>query len=73
MPTLQLADSSKPHDKASKPGPYWSLMFEVSQSTKKPVNLETLLQDTIKGAVATDLLDSTDEIVSTYLRRFDHG
>lgn len=48
-------------------------MFEVCQSEQRHVNLETLLEDTIKGAVATELLRSEDEIVSTYQRRFDHG
>jgi len=48
-------------------------MFEVCQSEQKPVNLETVLADTIRGAVATSLLLPTDQIVSTYQRRFDHG
>lgn len=48
-------------------------MLEVSESSYKPVNHETLLEDCIKGMVATDLLDPEDEIVSTYSRRFDHG
>ena len=48
-------------------------MFEVCQSAQKHVNLETLLEDTIKGAIATELLLPTDEIVSTYQRRFEHG
>jgi hypothetical protein len=48
-------------------------MMEVSQSDQKPVDLETLMADTIKGAIATDLLQPQDEIVSLYQRRFDHG
>jgi hypothetical protein len=48
-------------------------MLEVSESSYKPVNQDTLLEECIAGLVATDLLTPTDEIVSTYVRRFDHG
>lgn len=48
-------------------------MFEVCESKLRKVNHETLLEETIQGAIATDLLKPTDEIVSTYQRRFDHG
>ncbi len=48
-------------------------MFEVCQSKQKLVDLDTVLEDTIKGALATELLEPTDEIVSLYQRRFDHG
>jgi len=48
-------------------------MLEVSQSTKKPVNEETLLRDCIQGLVNTEMLMPKDEIVSTYHRKFDHG
>lgn len=39
----------------------------------KPVNHDTLLTDCIKGLVNTEMLKPSDEIVSTYHRRFDHG
>jgi hypothetical protein len=48
-------------------------MLEVSESSYKPVNHDTLLADCIQGLVNTDLLKPEDEIVSTYVRRFDHG
>lgn len=48
-------------------------MLEVSESTMKPVNHDTLLADTIQGLINTDMLKPSDEIVSTYHRRFDHG
>jgi hypothetical protein len=73
LPTMQLADGSKPADTGAKPGPYWSIMLEVSESSMKPVNMETLLAECIQGLVNTEMLKSTDEIVSTYHRRFDHG
>ncbi|KAM0819322.1 putative FAD/NAD(P)-binding domain-containing protein [Seiridium cardinale] len=73
LPTKQLADGTKPSSKEAKPGPYWSIMLEVSESSYKPVNHDTLLEDCIKGLINTELLEPSDEIVSTYVRRFDHG
>ena len=37
LPTLCLADGSAPADGSARPGPYWSLMFEISESQFKPV------------------------------------
>lgn len=48
-------------------------MLEVSESSYKPVKHETLLEDSIQGLINTNLLEPEDEIVSTYVRRFDHG
>ncbi|KIR50687.1 UDP-galactopyranose mutase [Cryptococcus gattii Ru294] len=73
LPTLQKADPSLSFETDPKEGPYWSLMFEVCQSADKPVDLENLMKETIKGAVATELMSPTDEIVSFYERRFDYG
>jgi protoporphyrinogen oxidase len=73
LPTLQLADGSKPSDTSAKEGPYWSIMLEVSESSMKPVNQESILADSIQGLVNTEMLKPGDEIVSTYHRRFDHG
>ena len=73
LPTLHLASGEKPTTTHPQEGPYWSIMLEVSESSMKPVNNENLLADCIKGLVATEMLQPTDEIVSTYHRRFDHG
>ncbi|KAK8129065.1 hypothetical protein PG984_010173 [Apiospora sp. TS-2023a] len=73
LATQQLANGEKPATPEAKPGPYWSIMLEVSESSYKPVRHETLLADCIRGLVATELLAPRDEIVSTYVRRFDHG
>lgn len=48
-------------------------MLEVSESSMKPVNVDTLLAESIQGLVNTEMLKPTDEVVSTYHRRFDHG
>ncbi|ORZ37945.1 hypothetical protein BCR44DRAFT_1429308 [Catenaria anguillulae PL171] len=71
--TIQRADGGATDTKTEKEGPYWSLMFEVSESSYKPVNIETIIAETIQGAINTDLLHPEDEIVSTYHRRFYHG
>ena len=73
MATKQLANGQKTASAEAQAGPYWSIMPEVSESSYKPVNHETLLEDCIQGLINTELLMPEDEIVSTYVRRFDHG
>jgi len=73
LPTLALADGSKPKTSSAQPGPYWSIMLEVSQSTLKPVDEDNLLRDCIQGLINTEMIMPGDEIVSTYHRKFDHG
>ena len=77
LPTLRKGDKSLPlsdEEKAPSAGPYWSLMFEVSESAKyKPVDLKTIVEETIQGAINTQMIQSTDEIVSIYHRRLEHG
>ena len=74
LPTLHMGNGDAPPDSTAKPGPYWSLMFEVSESAKyKPVDVENMIRDTIIGAINTKLIQPTDEIVSTYHRRLEHG
>ncbi|KAA8642605.1 hypothetical protein EYZ11_011577 [Aspergillus tanneri] len=73
LPTQQLANGQKPVSSEPKPGPYWSIMVEISESSYKPVNHETILADSIQGLINAELLNPDDEIVSTYIRRFEHG
>jgi hypothetical protein len=40
LPTLCMGNGSAPSCPDPTPGPYWSLMFEVSESNYKPVNME---------------------------------
>lgn len=72
LPTLRLADGTKISSEA-KPGPYWSIMLEMSQSSMKAVDEKNLLKDCIQGLINTEMLNPEDEIVSTYHRRFHHG
>jgi hypothetical protein len=48
-------------------------MLEISESSMKPVNMDNILKDSIQGLINTEMIKPTDEIVSTYHRRFDHG
>ena len=49
--TIQLGDNRPPQSGDEKPGPYWSLMFEVSESRDhKPVNMSTVVQ--VRSSVA---------------------
>jgi len=73
LKTLRLADGSEPADSSEQSGPYWSLMFEVSESQYKPVDLEKIIEETFKGAINTELMKSTDEVVSVYHRRLERG
>ncbi|KAF2671048.1 FAD/NAD(P)-binding domain-containing protein [Microthyrium microscopicum] len=73
LATQSLGDGSKPSSTDKKSGPYWSIMLEVSESSMKPVDQETLMAECIQGLVNTEMIKPTDEIVSTYHRRFDHG
>ncbi|KKA29120.1 hypothetical protein TD95_005407 [Thielaviopsis punctulata] len=73
LPTLQLGDGSKPESAEAKAGPYWSIMLEVSESTMKPVDHKTVLEECIRGLVNTEMIQPGDEIVSTYHRCFEHG
>lgn len=82
-PTLCMGDGSAPASAEAKDGPYWSLMFEVSESNYKPVNKETValgggkwmgvVADTLAGAINTKLIEAGHEVVSIYHRRLEHG
>lgn len=73
LATQRLANGSKPASTEPRVGPYWSIMLEVSESSMKPVNQDKLMQECIQGLINTEMLRPTDEIVSTYHRRFNHG
>lgn len=85
LPTLCKGDGSDPDTDTPQEGPYWSLMFEVSESQYKavgndPVKLggaagtwPRLVLDTFTGAINTKLMKPEDEVVSVYYRRIEHG
>ena len=71
-------DASDPKDKEAAAGPYWSLMFEISESDEKAVNMEetdlggkkwaSLVKESIIGALNTKMVSAEDQIVSIYHR-----
>ncbi|CAG0898170.1 unnamed protein product [Darwinula stevensoni] len=71
--TIRRADGEETDAETEKGGPYWSLLFEVSESSHRPVDVETVVADSIRGAVDASLLAPEDEIVSTFHRRFHRG
>lgn len=84
LPTLCQGDGSHAEDPSPKGGPYWSLMFEISESNYKAVgqenvaigtsgNWQKVVLETLIGAINTQLLQHGDEVVSLYHRRIEHG
>lgn len=74
LPTIRKGDPTLDCDRSLKSGPYWSLMFEISENKiYKPVDLETILEETIQGAINTCMIEPGAEIVSLYHRRLEHG
>lgn len=79
---MQGDGSPAPVDAAAEAGPYWSLMFEVSESPLKPVGqaLEGLggglwpavVREALAGALATRMVTAGDNVVSIYHRRAPH-
>ncbi len=51
----------------------WSLMAEISESPHKPVEKETLIEDTIEGMFATKLINKGHEVLSTWIYRAQYG
>jgi protoporphyrinogen oxidase len=56
-----------------KPGEYWSLMAEVSESPSKAVDLATIIHAVIEGLDRARLLPRDRAIVSRWHRRLEHG
>lgn len=52
---------------------HWSLMAEVSQSECKPVNAETVVEETIQGMLNTKLIESREDVVSVWYKALDYG
>lgn len=51
----------------------WSLMTETSQSNAKPVDRATLIEDTIKALLEDDLIESREDIISTFEISYEYG
>jgi protoporphyrinogen oxidase len=55
------------------PSRFWSLMTETSESVEKPLMRERLVDATIRGAIATRLIDSETAVVSTWVHTAPYG
>jgi len=55
------------------PEGHWSLMLEVSESTHKPVDQATLIEECLKGCYASDLLAEDAVVVSKWHKRLAQG
>ena len=76
-PTMQ-GDGKAAIDTQPQAGPYWSLMFEVSESKLKAVNNEVedfaggrwagIVRECVQGALNTQLIQANNQIVSIYHR-----
>lgn len=53
-------------------GAHWSLMCEVSESADKPEDADKVVDRTLAGLVAAGLIDSTDRVTHTWMRRFEY-
>lgn len=56
-----------------KPGQQWSLMTETAESDNKPVNLDSLVEDTVKALVEDGMIPDETKIVSKEHRRLAQG
>lgn len=73
LETLFHADTTPPLTTDPRPGPYWSLIFEVSESQYKQVDVKGIIASVLQGCINTTLLEGKDEIVSVYHQVFPHG
>jgi len=56
-----------------RPGETWSLMAEVAQSPYKSVDHQTIVEEVMRGMVATSLIRPTDQVLSRCHRFLHHG
>jgi protoporphyrinogen oxidase len=61
-----------PHN-VPKPGEQWSLMCEVSESPRKPVDINTVVEDTVRGLIKYKMLPADAKILSRWHTRLEHG
>ncbi len=52
---------------------YWSLMAEVSESPKRPVDVSNLEEETLQGLLNTGLVTSREDVHHVWHHRLEHG
>jgi len=73
--TLRRADNdiAEDDDDSYKPGPYWSIMLEISEGPLKEISNATLVEQVIIDCLGVGLLKPADEIVSMHVTQMTHG
>ncbi len=56
-----------------RPGQQWSLMAEVSESSAKPVNSETVVQEVVDAFRSIGFMGANEQPTSTWHRRMERG
>ena len=56
-----------------RPGEQWSLMAEISESPAKPVDIRTVVEDTVAGLRACQLIGEDSSVISRWHRRLEYG
>jgi protoporphyrinogen oxidase len=69
---VTVLSNYSPHN-VSHPGRQWSLMAEVSESACKPVDAACVVEQTIAGLRAAQLIGPQAAIESVWHRRLEHG
>jgi len=72
LSTLQLANGQKSTGDP-KPGPYWSIMLEVSESSMKPVDQKTIVAESIQGLINTELYASLSHRLPLHRKHSNSG
>ncbi len=52
---------------------HWSLICEVAESDEMPVDETRVVEESIRGLVASGMIDSAERVHHTWLRRFEYG
>jgi len=73
LPTIRYANQTKEANSDPQPGPYWSILLEVSESITKPVDSSKIVDECIQGLINTTLLEESSEIVSIHHKTYEYG
>lgn len=75
LPTLRYASKEygEPQSKEPCEGPYWSIMLEISESVRRPIDSNTIIQECLQGLINTFLLEEKSEVVSMFHEKFKYG
>lgn len=69
---LTVFSNYSPHN-VPDPATTWSVMVEVSESPSKPVDRARLCHDVVNGLIATQVIESRDQVLSFWHHVAPHG